>query len=96
MRKVFKMTLAAWAVLAMVGSADAQNTKVYVINKNITYQEIDNFSASDAWRCDFIGKYWPQEKKERIADLLFKREFNEKGNPMGMALRMISRGCVLK
>lgn len=86
MKKVFKMTLVAWAVLAMVGSADAQNRKVYVIDKNITYQEIDNFSASDAWRCDFIGKYWPQEKKERIADLLFKREFDEKGNPMGMAL----------
>jgi hypothetical protein len=66
--------------------ADAQNRKVYKIDKDKTYQVIDNFSASDAWRCDFIGKYWPEEKKERIADLLFKREFDEKGNPVGMAL----------
>ena len=45
----------------------------YTIHTDIQYQVIDNFSASDAWRCDFIGKYWPIEKKERIADLLFKR-----------------------
>ena len=28
----------------------------YNINPNIKYQIIDNFSASDAWRTDFIGK----------------------------------------
>ena len=75
--------LALWAATNM---ADAKNRKVYEIDKDLTYQVIDNFSASDAWRCDFIGKYWPEEKKERIADLLFKREFDEKGNPVGMAL----------
>lgn len=74
------------ALVALVGTISAQSIKVYVVDKNITYQEIDNFSASDAWRCHFVGKYWPQEKKEEIADLLFKREFDEKGNPKGMAL----------
>ena len=58
----------------------------YTIHTDIQYQVIDNFSASDAWRCDFIGKYWPIEKKERIADLLFKREFDAHGNPVGMGL----------
>ena len=86
MRKTIGKTLMACALALMAGTADAQNRKVYVIDKDVTYQEIDNFSASDAWRCDFIGKYWPEEKKERIADLLFKREFDEKGNPIGMAL----------
>ena len=74
------------AFVALAGTISAQSIKVYVVDKNITYQEIDNFSASDAWRCHFVGKYWPQEKKEEIADLLFKREFDEKGNPKGMAL----------
>ena len=74
------------ALVALAGTISAQSIKVYVVDKNITYQEIDNFSASDAWRCHFVGKYWPQEKKEEIADLLFKREFDEKGNPKGMAL----------
>ena len=74
------------AFVALAGTISAQSIKVYVVDKNFTYQEIDNFSASDAWRCHFVGKYWPQEKKEEIADLLFKREFDEKGNPKGMAL----------
>lgn len=58
----------------------------YYIDTNVKYQTIDNFSASDAWRSDFIGKYWPEEKKNRLADILFSREFDEKGNPKGMAL----------
>ena len=69
------------ALCAATNMADAQNRKVYKIDKNKTYQVIDNFSASDAWRCDFIGKYWPEEKKERIADLLFKREFDRRATP---------------
>lgn len=42
----------------------AQNEKIFIIDKQTVYQEIDNFSASDAWRCAFIGKNWPQEKKK--------------------------------
>lgn len=72
--------------LCITGTLKAQETLDYVINKKILYQEIDNFSASDAWRMDFVGKNWPLEKKEYIADLLFKREFDEYGNPKGMAL----------
>ena len=73
--------------MAVASPAKAQDNKtVYVIDKKATHQVIDNFGASDAWRCNFIGKYWPEEKREKIADLLFKREFDEKGNPIGMAL----------
>ena len=54
------MTLMALELGSMTGPADAQNKNVYVIDKGGTYQEIDNFSASAAWRCDFIGKSWPQ------------------------------------
>jgi O-glycosyl hydrolase len=86
MKKGIKIAMTYLALVALAGTISAQSIKVYVVDKNITYQEIDNFSASDAWRCHFVGKYWPQEKKEEIADLLFKREFDEKGNPKGMAL----------
>jgi O-glycosyl hydrolase len=86
MKKGIKIAMTYLAFVALAGTISAQSIKVYVVDKNITYQEIDNFSASDAWRCHFVGKYWPQEKKEEIADLLFKREFDEKGNPKGMAL----------
>jgi O-glycosyl hydrolase len=86
MKKGIKIAMTYLALVALAGTISAQSIKVYVVDKNITFQEIDNFSASDAWRCHFVGKYWPQEKKEEIADLLFKREFDEKGNPKGMAL----------
>lgn len=49
-------------------------------------QTMDGFGASDAWRCQMVGKYWPEEKKNAIADLLFSRETDEKGNPRGIGL----------
>ena len=85
-KKSIKLAISCLTWMTIVGTVGAQERKVYVIDKDITYQEIDNFSASDAWRCQFVGKNWPQEKKEQIADLLFKHDFDEKGNPIGMAL----------
>jgi O-glycosyl hydrolase len=55
---------------------------------NITYQLIDGFGASDAWRTQFVGKNWPLEKREQIADLLFSREFDRDGNPLGIGLSL--------
>ena len=84
------MKIRYWAfllsLLCLSVGLNAQETTFYVIDKDIKYQEIDNFSASDAWRMDFVGKNWPNEKKEHIADLLFKHEFDKDGNPIGMAL----------
>ncbi len=56
------------------------------INSGVTYQTIDGFGASDAWRCQFVGKNWPLEKREHIADLLFSRETDHQGNPRGIGL----------
>ena len=50
------------------------------------YQTIDGFGASDAWQCQFVGKNWPLDKRERIADLLFSRELDTEGNPKGIGL----------
>lgn len=50
------------------------------------HQAIHNFGASDAWSCQFIGKNWPVDKKEQIADWLFSMERDANGNPMGIGL----------
>ena len=57
-----------------------------IINPTIHYQTIDGFGASDAWRCQFVGKYWPLEKRNAIADLLFSLKNDEDGNPKGIGL----------
>lgn len=68
-------------------NALAQTKEVVVrIDPGKTFQHIDGFGASDAWRCQFVGKNWPLEKREAIADLLFSREFDENGNPKGIGL----------
>jgi O-glycosyl hydrolase len=51
-------------------------------------QTIHNFGASDAWSTQFVGKYWPTEKREQIADLLFSMEFDSQGNPEGIGLSL--------
>ena len=65
--------------------------QVSVVQVNIdlskTYQRIDNFGASDAWTCQFIGK-WPTAKKDKIADLLFSMDTLTNGSPKGIALSL--------
>ncbi|MCC9168697.1 glycoside hydrolase [Pontibacter harenae] len=57
------------------------------INVAETYQTIDNFAASDAWACQFIGN-WPDAKKNAIADLLFSTDTSANGQPKGIGLSM--------
>jgi len=63
--------------------------KVVTINIDLskTHQTINNFSASDAWSCQFIGN-WPDEKRNKIADLLFSMDTLKDGSPKGIALSM--------
>jgi len=59
---------------------------IFSINPNKTAQTIDNFGASGAWYSEGIGKHWPREKKERMAELLFSKAFDDAGNPLGIGL----------
>lgn len=52
-----------------------------------TYQTIENFGASDAWSCQFVGN-WPGEKKNAIADLLFSTDTLKNGSPKGIGLSL--------
>lgn len=57
--------------------------KIHLADKK---QTIEGFGASDAWRCQMVGKYWPEEKKNVIADLLFSKELDVDGSPKGIGL----------
>lgn len=57
------------------------------INSQTTFQNIDNFGASDAWSGQFVGN-WPDDKKQKIADLLFSQETGTDGNPKGIGLSL--------
>ena len=55
-------------------NASGQSGIVYRIDPAKTYQTMHSFGASDAWRAQYVGLNWPDEKKNRIADWLFSME----------------------
>ncbi|MGC4038279.1 MAG: glycoside hydrolase [Chitinophagaceae bacterium] len=75
-------------LFATVVETRAQNSNTIVIQLDVDKkaQRIDNIGASGCWFSEGIGKNWPQEKKERIAELLFSRGFDKQGNPRGIGL----------
>lgn len=71
-----------------INSYYASNLMPIQINVDYTgtQQTIRNFGSSDAWATQQIGLRWPQAKKERVAEMLFSKEFDEAGNPKGIGL----------
>lgn len=57
------------------------------VNGDIERQIIHGFGASDSWSCQFIGKNWPDAKKNQLADWLFSTEL-ENRNPKGIGLNI--------
>lgn len=82
-----KLTLAAFLMLISLCSV-SQDTGLLTININIndTVQRIRNIGASGCWFSEEIGKKWPVEKKQRIAELLFSRDQDRNGQPKGIGL----------
>ena len=52
------------------------------------YQKMEYFTASDAWSTQYIGDYWEDKFKEKIARLLFSQQIDEFGNPEGIGLSL--------
>ena len=73
------------AVLLMVCRLYGQPV-TFTIHLDRKAQTIENMGASGAWFSEGIGKYWPSEKKERMAELLFSKAFDKSGNPLGIGL----------
>ena len=67
---------------------NAQNVATYTVNTSVKYQEIDHFGASDCWTMYRFGKFATEDNIEKVADLLFSKEFDEHGNPKGIGLSM--------
>lgn len=58
------------------------------IDLNQEVQTMEGFGASDAWICQMVGKNWPVNKRNAIADLLFSKDIDAEGNPKGIGLSM--------
>lgn len=80
-----KYTIALFLLVFVVYSFGQGKVELSV-NSAKTYQTINGFGASDAWRTQFVGKYWPSEKREKIADWLFSCDVDDHGNPKGIGL----------
>lgn len=76
------------AILSALPLMAFSQTREVVINPTITYQQIDNFTAADAWSGNFVGKYWGEKEKEQVAEWLFSQETDAAGNPKGIGLSL--------
>ena len=90
MKKLTQSLLIPLFTLLFLTASLAQSGEIIeiTIHPAIHHQTIDGFGASDAWRAQFVGKNWPLEKRNRIADLLFSQEFDRSGNPLGIGLSL--------
>ncbi|PWS29284.1 beta-glycosidase [Pedobacter yonginense] len=69
------------------GLAQQPDSVIYIkVDFKKKMQVIENIGSSGCWFSEGIGKYWPTEKKERIAELLFSKQSDENGQPLGIAL----------
>jgi hypothetical protein len=72
-------------LLLSYGTVSAQTYQIHVDQPQ---QEIDNFGASDCWTMYRFGKYATEANVNKVADLLFSKDFDSKGNPLGIGLSM--------
>ena len=56
------------------------------IDTSTAFQTIQNFGASDGWSTQHIGLHFPENKKERLAELLFSQDTFPDGTPKGIGL----------
>lgn len=62
------------------------NTTEITANFNNKLQTIRNFGASDGWNTQFVGLYFNEEQKEKLAEILFSKEKDTDGSPKGIGL----------
>src|SRR5687767_14230831 len=92
-RQIFYIPFLALALLAgcsKCGSPEVDKEEiknVIVIDLNDKKQTIRNFTASDAWACQFVGS-WPDSKRNQVADWLFSIEDDAQGKPKGIGLSL--------
>jgi hypothetical protein len=87
-RLIFFCSLLAVLCLGVAGLPSLNGEIKITVNREAVRQTIHSFGASDAWRIQFVGKYWPLEEREVVADLLFSRSYDSGGNPKGIGLSL--------
>ncbi len=75
-----------WVFLVFVGLG-VQGQQINY-NAQKTFQTIHSFGASDCWSLAIIGKNYPENKKNQIAEWLFSREVDAIGTPKGSGLSL--------
>jgi len=66
--------------------AQSKEDVTFTLYLNKPVQQIRNIGASGCWYSEEIGKHWPANQKNRIAELLFSRETDKAGQPRGIGL----------
>lgn len=95
LKKSYNRALITLLGIAITGCSSSDGVKnstpvqpqelTLTINDAVTYQTMEHFGASDAWSCQFTGN-WPDAKRNAMADLLFSKEKDASGNPLGIGL----------
>ncbi|RYE57073.1 MAG: xylanase [Sphingobacteriales bacterium] len=84
MLKFFKAVIPLLLTAFITAAQDQPAVKIMIDQLNPA-QVIESFGASDAWACQFAGQ-WPEEKRNRMAELLFSNESTKDGQPLGIGL----------
>jgi O-glycosyl hydrolase len=87
--KIIKTLITASTLLlshTLMAQTNAGKPLTIAIDAKNTAQTIHNIGASGCWFSEGIGKYWPVAKREKMAELLFSKEKDAKGNPKGIGL----------
>ncbi len=71
---------------ASIAQTNTNNSLIITIDAKSTAQTMHNIGASGCWFSEGIGKCWPVVKREKMAELLFSKEKDAKGNPKGIGL----------
>jgi O-glycosyl hydrolase len=75
-----------WSFTSDNGISPGNDHLKFLVLADNPKQTIQNFGASDAWSIQFVGKNWPEQKRQKIAELLFSNENDDASNPRGIGL----------
>ena len=73
--------------LLVAGRVSAQEAVHVTVDERRAYQTMENFGASDAWACQFVGG-WEGGGRKQMADWLFSTDTLRGGAPKGIGLTM--------
>ena len=83
LKSLLSLLFLAFSFVALGQKSEVLIVKIDAKNKA---QRIDNFGAAGAWFSEGIGKHWPTQNRDQMAEWLFSKEIDKTGNPKGIGL----------